>query len=78
MLCFTALEIQDAVQMGCTPDGWDISVNMTLLRHIYPDSGVSQIKLSDQKCTGYVDGDLIVFKQSFTACSTHAKVFPRA
>ena len=60
--------------MGCGPDGWDIAVNTTILRHLYPDTGVSQIKLSDQQCTGVVDGDMVLFKQSYTECSSNIQV----
>ena len=60
--------------MGCESKGWNVAVNMTILRQIYPDTGVSQIKLSEQDCTGQVMGDLVVFKQSYTKCSTTSKV----
>ena len=74
MILLLALEIQDAMTIHCAPGGWNINVNSTILRYLYPDTGISHIKLSDSKCTGYVDGDLVVFTQSFTECSTQTKV----
>lgn len=47
---------------------------MTLLRMLYPDSGVSQIYLSKQSCTGHVVDDTIVFDQSYSNCSTSKTV----
>ncbi|XP_053387198.1 deleted in malignant brain tumors 1 protein-like [Mercenaria mercenaria] len=67
------LVITDAVHMGCASKGWNVSVNATILRHLYPDTGVSQIKLAEQFCTGEVFGDLVVFRQSYTKCSTTSK-----
>jgi len=60
--------------MGCGPYGWNVQVNITMLRHIYPDTGVSQIKLTVPECTGRIMGDLLVFDQHYTECSTLSKV----
>ncbi|XP_053388146.1 deleted in malignant brain tumors 1 protein-like [Mercenaria mercenaria] len=70
---WSPLRIIDAVHMGCASKGWNVAVNMTILRVLYPDTGASQIKLSEQDCTGQVMGDLVVFKQSYTKCSTTSK-----
>lgn len=73
-MCLTELKIEDAVTMGCGSDGWNIAVNSTILRQLYPNTMVSQIKLSDQHCIGRIYGDMVVFKQSYTNCSTASKV----
>ncbi|XP_060602750.1 deleted in malignant brain tumors 1 protein-like [Ruditapes philippinarum] len=70
---WSPLRIIDAVRMGCESKGWNVAVNMTILRTLYPDTGVSQIKLSEQDCTGKVVGDLVLFKQSYAKCSTTSK-----
>ncbi|KAL4216375.1 Deleted in malignant brain tumors 1 protein-like [Mactra antiquata] len=67
---YSILRVEDAVSMECSPSGWNVAVNMTILRHLYPDTGVSYIKLSNQKCTGRVFGDLVIFDQHYTECST--------
>ncbi|XP_053387201.1 deleted in malignant brain tumors 1 protein-like [Mercenaria mercenaria] len=72
-MSWSPLVITDAVHMGCASKGWNVSVNATILRHLYPDTGVSQIKLAEQFCTGEVFGDLVVFQQSYTKCSTTSK-----
>jgi hypothetical protein len=48
---------------------------MTLLRMLYPNSGVSQIYLSKQSCTGHVVDDTVVFDQSYSNCSTSKTVY---
>ncbi|XP_053388149.1 deleted in malignant brain tumors 1 protein-like [Mercenaria mercenaria] len=71
---YSRLNVEDTISMNCGPSGWEVAVNVTQLRQLFPDTGVSQIKLSDQKCTGQVLGDLVVFKQHYTQCSTTHKV----
>lgn len=70
----TPLNVEDTVSMICGPSGWRVAVNLTLLRKLFPDTGVSQIKLSDQLCTGKVMGDTVIFEQHYTECSTTHKV----
>lgn len=70
----TALTLEDAIRVNCDPSNWRIVVNMTLLRMIYPDSGVSQIYLSKQSCYGHVINDTVVFDHSYTNCSTSKTV----
>ncbi|KAL3887262.1 hypothetical protein ACJMK2_027206 [Sinanodonta woodiana] len=73
-LSWSPLTIEDALNMTCSPNGWNIAVNTTILRKIYPDIAVSQIKLSDPHCTGRVFGDLVVFTQSYVDCSTTSMI----
>lgn len=70
----TALTLEDAIRVNCDPTNWRIVVNMTLLRMMYPDSGVSQIYLSKQSCYGHLIDDTVVFDQSYTNCSTSKTV----
>ncbi|XP_060602718.1 deleted in malignant brain tumors 1 protein-like [Ruditapes philippinarum] len=67
---FSPLNVEDAVTMNCGPTGWHVTVNSTTIRQLFPDTGVSQIKLTDQKCMGRVVGDLVIFDQHYTQCST--------
>ncbi|XP_061172005.1 deleted in malignant brain tumors 1 protein-like [Saccostrea echinata] len=69
-LKWSPLTLEDAIAVNCDANSWRIVVNMTLLRMLYPDSGVSQIYLSKQSCYGHVVGDTIVFDQSYNNCST--------
>ncbi|XP_048734598.2 deleted in malignant brain tumors 1 protein-like [Ostrea edulis] len=69
-LDWSPLTLEDAITVLCDTTSWRIVVNMTLLRMLYPDSGVSQIYLSKQSCTGHVVDDTIVFDQSYSNCST--------
>ncbi|XP_069139920.1 scavenger receptor cysteine-rich domain superfamily protein-like [Argopecten irradians] len=64
------LTLEDTMTLNCGSTNWNAVVNMTLLRSLYPNTGVSDIYLSRQSCTGTVVDDLIVFEQSFTECST--------
>lgn len=65
-----ALHFEDTLQFGCGPTGWDVSINVTMLRHLYPDTSVSQIKLNEPRCIGRVMGDTVVFHQHYTECSS--------
>lgn len=73
-LQWSPLTLEDAIRVNCDPTNWRIVVNMTLLRMMYPDSGVSQIYLSKQSCYGHVIDDTVVFDQSYTNCSTSKTV----
>lgn len=77
MCCFNipaALQLEDAITVNCDTTSWRIVVNMTLLRLLYPDSGVSQIYLNKQACYGHVVDDTVVFDQSYSNCSTSKSV----
>ncbi|XP_060064988.1 deleted in malignant brain tumors 1 protein-like [Ylistrum balloti] len=64
------LTIEDAMTLNCGTTTWNAVVNMTILRSLYPDAGVSDIYLAVQSCTGTVVDDLVVFQQSYTDCSS--------
>ncbi|XP_052221840.1 uncharacterized protein LOC127838255 [Dreissena polymorpha] len=70
---YSPLQIGDTIHLGCGPSSWNLAVNTTMLRVLYPDTGVSHIKLTNQYCTGRVMGDLVVFNQHYTECSSTAK-----
>ncbi|XP_033757248.1 deleted in malignant brain tumors 1 protein-like [Pecten maximus] len=64
------LTLEDAMTLNCGSTTWNAVVNMTMLKSLYPNIGVSDIYLSDQSCTGTVVDDLVVFQQSYTECSS--------
>ncbi|WAR30646.1 DMBT1-like protein [Mya arenaria] len=73
---YSPLRLEDTLTLGCGPSGWDVAVNTSLLRVLHTDTGVSQVKLTDQFCTGIMDGDLIRFRQHYTECHTVSKTTP--
>nr|XP_022333493.1 deleted in malignant brain tumors 1 protein-like [Crassostrea virginica] len=73
-LQWSPLQLEDAITVNCDTTSWRIVVNMTLLRLLYPDSGVSQIYLNKQSCYGHVVDDTVVFDQSYSNCSTSKSI----
>ncbi|XP_021378643.1 deleted in malignant brain tumors 1 protein-like [Mizuhopecten yessoensis] len=69
-LTWKPLVLEDAMTLNCGSTTWNAVVNMTVLKSLYPDVGVSDLYLSKQSCTGTVVDDLVVFQQAYTDCSS--------
>lgn len=68
------LERRDAITIGCGPDSWDISIDMTILKKLYPDTISQLIYFPDANCKGVWREDTIFFSQKYTECSTQREV----
>lgn len=57
-------------------DGWNITVNLSLLRQKYPDFNPDEcyIGLDNSNCTGHVEENQLHFGQNFEDCKTSEKV----
>ena len=55
--------ITDAVSVNCNEYGWDIAVDIDMLRGKYPDMKTSNIYLGKNLCHGFEDGSRLKFKQ---------------
>ncbi|VDH91103.1 Hypothetical predicted protein [Mytilus galloprovincialis] len=69
MLCIV-LERRDAIKIGCGPASWDITVNMTIMKKLYPDTFSELIYFPDAGCKGVWRDDTLFFSQKYTECRT--------
>lgn len=74
MLCIV-LERRDAIKIGCGPASWDITVNMTIMKKLYPDTFPELIYFPDAGCKGVWRDDTLFFSQKYTECRTQREVF---
>lgn len=61
--------------VSCGPTNWNMVVNMTNLRAMYPQATVAEMYLSNSKCMGTVFSDTLVFNQSYTDCGSRKEVY---
>ncbi|KAH3842061.1 hypothetical protein DPMN_115549 [Dreissena polymorpha] len=66
--------IQDAIRVGCSETGWDIQVDMGMLRRVYPNARASDIYLGENTCTGVESWYRVVFQQGLKECITSETV----
>ncbi|XP_045179865.2 CUB and zona pellucida-like domain-containing protein 1 [Mercenaria mercenaria] len=67
---FTGYKLEDAIDVSCGENGWDITVHMDKLRQIYPNAKASDIYLGDNTCTGTLSGERLTFRQGLRECLT--------
>ena len=60
--------------MGCNEYGWDIRVDMNMLRREYPNIRASDIYLGKNLCTGLDYGSSLLFHQGLRECLTSETV----
>lgn len=64
----------DAVHVSCDDTGWNIRVDMSLLRTIHPGAVGSDIYLGENTCTGVDSWGILSFHQGFHECLTSQMV----
>ncbi|XP_053399313.1 deleted in malignant brain tumors 1 protein-like [Mercenaria mercenaria] len=62
--------LADAIQVSCNENGWNIRVNLALLRNIHPGSVSSDIYLGENSCTGVESWNTVTFHQGLHECLT--------
>ncbi|KAL3880247.1 hypothetical protein ACJMK2_032496, partial [Sinanodonta woodiana] len=67
---FKALVLDDAFTFGCFSSGWNIKINTTILRMLYPNANASEIYMTLKSCTGKVVDDGLQFLHSYAGCNT--------
>ena len=64
------ISVRDSIKSHCTPNGWDVSIDMTILRKIYPDAKASEIYMGENSCIGTELGNVVRFEQGLRECLT--------
>ncbi|XP_052276800.1 deleted in malignant brain tumors 1 protein-like [Dreissena polymorpha] len=62
--------VQDAIRVACSETGWDIQVDKSILRHLYPSARASDIYLGENICVGFESWNRVVFQQGLRECLT--------
>ena len=65
-----SIRLQDSIKSHCTPNGWDISVDMTILRKLYPGAKASEMYIGENSCRGTESGNTVRFEQGLRECLT--------
>ncbi|KAL3880239.1 hypothetical protein ACJMK2_032488, partial [Sinanodonta woodiana] len=65
--------LEDALTAGCASSGWNIKLNITILRMLYPDVNPGDIYMTLRSCTGKVYNDELQFLYSYSRCNTHTQ-----
>ncbi|XP_067664392.1 uncharacterized protein [Haliotis asinina] len=60
----------DTVNLTCSPETWQVKVDIQQLHDAYPNSVSQNIYMSNRFCPGFLDGDVIVFNSSYDDCNT--------
>lgn len=73
---FSFYLVDNQVSVECMDDGWNITVNLSLLRQKYPDFNPDEcyIGLDNSNCTGHEEENQLHFGQNFEDCKTSEKV----
>ncbi|XP_046567603.1 CUB and zona pellucida-like domain-containing protein 1 [Haliotis rubra] len=65
--------VQDVVNMSCDAGTFNIQIDLTFLKRLYPASSERTIALADSSCTGTIINDNIVIKTDADSCGTIVK-----
>ncbi|XP_046565454.1 uncharacterized protein LOC124274191 [Haliotis rubra] len=60
----------DTVNLTCSPETWQVKVDIQQLHDAYPNSVSQNIYMSNKFCPGFLDGDVLVFNSSYDDCNT--------
>ena len=74
VFCFAVFQLSNAIRVNCNEYGWDIAIDIDMLRKAYPDIKSSNIYLGKNLCGGTEDGSRLVFKQGLRDCLTSETV----
>ena len=66
----SVISVRDSIKSHCTPNGWDVSIDMTILRKIYPGAKASEIYMGENSCIGTELGNIVRFEQGLRECLT--------
>ncbi|XP_060579925.1 pancreatic secretory granule membrane major glycoprotein GP2-like [Ruditapes philippinarum] len=62
--------LTDAIRVGCDENGWNIRVDLTVLRNLHPGAVASDIYLGENTCTGTQGWNTVTFQQGLHECLT--------
>ncbi|XP_060591027.1 deleted in malignant brain tumors 1 protein-like isoform X2 [Ruditapes philippinarum] len=65
-----ALRLEDSVKVSCNVNGWDIKVDMGILKQVYPGSKPTDIYLGENTCNGLYSWNVLTFNQGLRECLT--------
>ena len=68
--------MDDIIRVNCDESGWNIRVDMNLLRQLYPNAKASDIYLGENSCTGSQTWYSVTFHQGLRECLTSETVSP--
>lgn len=66
--------LEDAIHVGCNEYGWDLRIDMVMMRTMYPNMRASDIYLGKNLCTGLDYGSYLLFHQGLRECITSETV----
>ncbi|KAL3884618.1 hypothetical protein ACJMK2_024745, partial [Sinanodonta woodiana] len=72
----SSTSLGSAITSRCTSSGWYIQVDMDKLRQMYPNARESDIYLGENSCTGYSNGNTLVFQHGIRDCLTSEMATP--
>lgn len=67
----SGLNISDAIDVGCDALSWNLTINLPLLRQIYPKLVSYIIYLGENRCTGIKADGHLVFQYGLNECLTN-------
>lgn len=71
LIFLVGLRLADAVDVDCSPAGWNIAVNMQRLERVFPNSVQSNIVLGTQsKCPGSYNANIVTIARGLHECGT--------
>jgi hypothetical protein len=73
-MCALGYSLTDAIRVGCDENGWNIRVDLTVLRNIHPGAVASDIYLGENTCTGTQGWNTVTFQQGLRECLTSQTV----
>ncbi|XP_046547928.1 deleted in malignant brain tumors 1 protein-like [Haliotis rubra] len=65
--------VQDVVNMSCDAGTFNIQIDLTFLKRLYPASSERTIALADSSCTGIVSNDILIINTNADSCGTIVK-----
>ncbi|XP_060590338.1 protein crumbs-like [Ruditapes philippinarum] len=67
-------KLEDAIKPECTDFGWNISVDMSELKQLYPGITINNIFFGDNSCKGKLVESIVLFSQGFQDCLTAERI----
>ena len=72
---FSVSSLEQAINVRCDGyNGWDIRIDMNMMRTMYPNMRASHLYLGRNSCTGQNYGSYVMFKNSLVDCGSSQTV----
>ncbi|KAL4237757.1 hypothetical protein ACF0H5_002469 [Mactra antiquata] len=68
------LSLEDIIHHGCTNSGWNITIDMNLMKQLYPNITNNNVYFGDNTCRGLQSGSYLLFQQGFRDCLTSERI----